>query len=187
MQFSKQSLSSRALTLGLVTISLASLSACGGKIKSEAKYPTGMERTSNDGNDIYSETPSIFGKDGLVFGNSKKDTKDDSPIGVNSYLWRASLDTVSFMPLASADPFGGVILTDWYSPPGTTDERFKMNIFILDKQLSAEGVQVKIFRQKRTGADWRDVTVTDDTSRQTEDAILTRARQLRVGSMGGLR
>src|SRR6201998_852295 len=62
-------------------------------------------------------------------------------VGVNSYLWHATLDTLSFMPLASADPFGGVIITDWYSPSTTQDERFKVNIFILGRELRADGVR----------------------------------------------
>ena len=69
-------------------------------------------------------------------------------IGVNSYLWHASLDTVSFLPLASADPFGGVIITDWYSPPATPNERFKVNVFILNRELRADGVKATVFRQK---------------------------------------
>ena len=69
-------------------------------------------------------------------------------IGVNTFLWRASLDTVSFMPLSSADPFGGVIITDWYSPPEVPSERFKMTVYILDRQLRADGIKVSVFRQQ---------------------------------------
>ncbi|MBU0860245.1 MAG: DUF3576 domain-containing protein, partial [Alphaproteobacteria bacterium] len=164
------------------------VTGCGGANlpQGEAKYPTGMERTTNDGNDIYSETPSIFGRDGLIFGKSSNEDAQTG-IGVNSFLWRASLDTVAFMPLASADPFGGVILTDWYSPPETPNERFKINVFILDKQLRSDGIQVKVFRQVGKGNNWRDSDVGADTARQLEDAILTRARQMRVASMGGNR
>jgi hypothetical protein len=153
--------------------------------KGEAKYPSGYDRTTTDG-DIYAERESIFGKDGLSLFGGKDAEKNDgsSGIGVNSYLWRASLDTVSFMPLASADPFGGVIITDWYTAEEKPDERFKVNIFILDKQLRSDGVQVKLFRQINKGGSWRDSTVADNTGAQMEDAILTRARQLRVADMG---
>ncbi len=107
-----------------------------------------------------------------------------SPIGVNSYLWRASLDTVSFMPVNSADPFGGVILTDWYSPPETGDERFKLNVYILDRQLRANGIRVAVFRQVREGdGGWVDAPVTQDTAVTLEDAILTRARELRIDTI----
>lgn len=101
-------------------------------------------------------------------------------IGVNSYLWKASLDTIAFMPLSSADPFGGVIITDWYTPDGASYERFKMNVFILVRALRADGIRVSVFRQvlDSSGA-WRDAPVPVQTASRIEDAILTRARQLR--------
>ena len=95
-------------------------------IKTEAKYPSGLDRTTT-GDDIYGKRESILGEGGLL-GRKKKDG-GESAIGVNSYLWRATLDTVSFMPLASADPFGGVILTDWYTDPQNPNERVKINAF----------------------------------------------------------
>ncbi len=105
-------------------------------------------------------------------------------IGVNSYLWRASLDTIAFMPLSSADPFGGVIITDWHSPEGARQERFKMNVFILVRSLRADGVRVSLFRQVRDrGGVWRDAGVPVQTASRIEDAILTRARQLRSESL----
>lgn len=175
----------RILTIVAAALVCGLLAACSG-VQSEAKYPTGAGRDQPK-DDIYAEAPSIFGEGGLFGGGSSSRSKsEDSGIGVNSYLWRASLDTVSFMPLASADPFGGVILTDWYAPPETPDERLKLNVFILDRQLRASGVQVKVFRQVRRGGAWQDAKVADGTARQLEDAILTRARQLRVGDMGGL-
>lgn len=173
------------ISLAALTVLLA-LSACGG-VESEAKYPTGMDRsTVGDSSDIYAEPDSIFGAGGLnVFGKGGEgDDSGGGAIGVNSYLWRASLDTVSFMPLASADPFGGVILTDWYSAPETPGERVKLNVFILDKQLRSDGIQVKVFRQVKKGGEWRDAPVADETGRSVEDAILTRARQMRVARVG---
>ncbi|MCB9990204.1 MAG: DUF3576 domain-containing protein [Rhodospirillales bacterium] len=174
----------RFLVLALAASLPLLLSGCGG-VKSEAKYPSGMDRAAT-GDNIYSDAPSIFGGDGMnIFGRDKGDKSDGSTgIGVNSFLWRASLDTVSFMPLASADPFGGTILTDWYSPPESPNERFKLNVFILDRQLRSDGIQVKVFQQERKGGSWRDSKVADGTARQLEDAILTRARQLRVAQMG---
>ncbi|MDE2227611.1 MAG: DUF3576 domain-containing protein [Alphaproteobacteria bacterium] len=104
-------------------------------------------------------------------------------VGVNSYLWHASLDTVSFMPLASADPFGGVIITDWFSPPQTPDERFKVNVFILNRQLRADGVRASVFRQKRDAkGTWVDAPVDKNTSVDLENAILARARQIRLST-----
>ena len=172
------------LTACLLATALFAISACD-TYRGEAKYPSGYDRTTTDG-DIYGDRSSIFGKGGLNLLGGKDEDKNDgsSGIGVNSYLWRAALDTVTFMPLASADPFGGVIITDWYTAPEKPDERFKVNIFILDKQLRSDGVKVKVFRQTGKGGKWVDSAVADNTGPQMEDAILTRARQLRVADMG---
>jgi hypothetical protein len=136
------------------------------------------------------ERETIFGPGGFSFltlgdtGKERAPTDGSAGIAVNSFLWRASLDTMSFMPLASADPFGGVIITDWYSPPETPDERFKATVYILERQLRANGVRVAVFRQSRNGAnDWRDVATNQETAVALENAILTRARQLRVSAV----
>lgn len=104
-------------------------------------------------------------------------------VAVNTYLWHASLDTMSFMPIASADPFGGTIITDWYSPHGSPNERFKVNVFILNRELRADGVRVAVFRQTRdTSGQWTDAPVDPKTNRDLENSILTRARQLRLST-----
>ena len=116
-----------------------------------------------------------------LFNSGRSD--DGGPgakIGINAILWRASLDTVSFMPLASADPFGGVIITDWYSDPGTPNEQFKITIYILDKRLRADALRVSFFRQVKKGGRWVDAEVGANSARAIEDQILTRARQLRI-------
>ena len=159
------------------------LAGCGGNTKKEAKYPTGADRASTGG-DIYAEPDSIFGPGGLkIMGNNKKE-ETGGGIGVNSFLWRASLDTVSFMPLASADPFGGVIITDWYAPPESPDERFKLNILILDRQLRSDGVKVRVFRQTRDKKGWKDAKASEETASKLEETILTRARRMRVEQSG---
>jgi hypothetical protein len=119
----------------------------------------------------------IFGGGGGGGGN-----REDG-IGVNSYLWRASLDTLNFMPLQSADPFGGVIITDWYSAPTTPNERFKATVYILDTRLRADALNVSIFRQTNTGGSWSDASVDPDTEIQIENAILQRARELRLSNV----
>ena len=122
---------------------------------------------------------------GSIFGSDKSNGGGGggTGIGVNSYLWRATLDTVSFMPLASADPFGGVIITDWYSPPDRPNERFKVNIFILGRELRADGVRASVFRQTRDpGGQWIDAAVDQATGTDLENAILTRARQMRLST-----
>lgn len=116
---------------------------------------------------------------GLLFGDSE--SAKGGVIGVNSYLWRASLDTISFMPIKSADAFGGVILTDWHSPAESPNERFKLNVYILDRALRADGIRVAAFRQVLDrNSRWRDAALAKKTARKLEDAILTRARQLRL-------
>ncbi|MGB8601434.1 MAG: DUF3576 domain-containing protein [Rhizomicrobium sp.] len=104
-------------------------------------------------------------------------------LGVNSYLWHASLDTLSFMPLQSADPFGGVIITDWYAAPQAQDERMKVTVYILDRKLRADGLKVAVFRQTRQNGTWVDATVAADTANKLTDAILTRARELRLATV----
>lgn len=124
---------------------------------------------------------SIFGGAGGSSGGGGA----QAGIGVNSYLWRASLDTLNFMPLTSADPFGGVIITDWYSDAAAPNERFKATVYILDTRLRADALNVSIFRQTNQGGAWTDASVDPDTEIQIENAILTRARQLRLNSRGG--
>jgi hypothetical protein len=112
---------------------------------------------------------------------AKSDDGENAGLGVNAYLWRASLDTVSFMPLATVDPLGGVIITDWYANPQTPEERFKMTVYIFDKRMRADGVKVAVFRQVRQGkSDWVDAQTNPETATKLENAILTRARQFRV-------
>ena len=113
---------------------------------------------------------------------------DGSPaaIGVNGYLWRATLDTLAFMPLASADPYGGVVITDWYINPEKPDERFKATVYILDARLRADGLNVAVFKQhKDTGGQWVDTPSATQTETDIENAILTRARQLRLSNVKG--
>ena len=106
-------------------------------------------------------------------------------IGVNGYLWRATLDTLAFMPLQSADPYGGVVVTDWYANPEKPDERFKATAYILDTRLRADGLNVTVFKQVRDAAGgWIDAPVTPQTETDIENAILTKARQLRLSNLG---
>ena len=102
-----------------------------------------------------------------------------STIGVNSYLWRASLETVSFAPLLQADSAGGVIVTDWYSRADNPNERVKMTVTVLDRDLRADAVRVAASRQVAQGGTWVDAPVQAATVQKLEDIILTKARQLR--------
>ena len=105
-------------------------------------------------------------------------------LGVNSYLWHASLDTLSFLPLVSADPFGGVIISEWYVAPSSPNERLKVTVYIMDRSLRADGLKVVVFRQTRNGNVWQDAQASPDTAHKLEDSILTRARELRLATLG---
>jgi hypothetical protein len=172
---------------------IAILAACSGietLDDSNTKYES--NRRSGKGQTVAKKSNSteggLFGPDGLVLygGSGGKDAAAGAGgggVGVNSYLWRASLDSISFMPLASADPFGGVIITEWFSPPETPAERFKINVFILGRDLRADGVRAAVFRQKRDAAGtWSEAPVEAQTATDLENSILARARQLRVAT-----
>jgi hypothetical protein len=100
--------------------------------------------------------------------------------GVNAYLWRGALDTLSFMPISSADAVGGLILTDWYTPPAAKGERFKITAYILDRRLRSDALRVSVFRQVREGDAWVDSPPSPNTASDITTKILTRARQLRA-------
>jgi len=106
-------------------------------------------------------------------------------IGVNAYLWRAALDTVSFMPLAQVDSNGGVIVTDWYANPSTPTERMKLTVTILDQDLRADAVRVAASRELNQNGQWVEVPVAAQTVQKLEGIILERARDLRRGAITG--
>ena len=106
-------------------------------------------------------------------------------IGVNAYLWRAAIDTLSFAPLIQADSNGGVIVTDWYSNPSSPSERVKLTVSILDQDLRADALRVAASRQVLSGGAWFDAPVAAATVQKLEDIILTRARDLRRTAVGG--
>lgn len=156
----------RVASVGVLSLTLVGVAACG----------TGGSRNVDDGGGW-----SPFGR-----GSSEAKTGGAAEIGVNAYLWRASLDTLSFMPLASADPYGGVVITDWYTNPEKPDERFKVTVYILDTRLRADGLNVTVFKQVGDGAGgWTDAPTAAQTETDIENAILTKARQLRLANMAG--
>lgn len=171
---------SRLSTLALILI----LTACSGVTVGEGYTNPATDKLKRD-----QQRESIFGGDGLQFGGDDQKNQDGvTGIGVNGFLWRAALDTVAFMPLLSADPFGGVIITDWYAPQ-TTDtaptERFKLTVYILTKELRADGIKVAAFRQSLNEQGvWIDQAPDAKVAEQIENAILTRARELRIAAEG---
>jgi hypothetical protein len=117
------------------------------------------------------------------FGGGRDDEDSTPQLGVNSFLWRATLDTLNFMPLSSADPVGGVVISDWYAQPERPDEHMKVTVYILDRRLRADAVRVAVFRQTRGANGWTDAQTNPDTGIRLENAILARARELRLASV----
>lgn len=160
----------------VLALSALLLVACSG-IETEPANPSNNDELARQ----RAASGKLFGDIELIGPGSDEET--DSGIGVNGYLWRATLDTVSFLPLSSADPFGGVVITDWYAPPESPDERFKATVFILGRALRSDGVRASVFRQTRDGqGNWQDAAVADGTATNLENAILTRARELRIAA-----
>jgi hypothetical protein len=164
----------------IAALAMLALAGCGSSQLTE---------TPNTDPDIgfeHTPTSSMAGDGGLlgnIFGNKKSNPDQGvggSSLGVNAYLWRGALDTLSFMPLQSADPFGGVIITDWYSPPDTPTERFKATAYILGRQLRADAIRVTLFRQVFQDGHWIDASVSPVTVGDIENKVLARARELRV-------
>lgn len=169
----------RTFAMAALTLAVGlSLSACG----HDPNRVEGQSRV-NEGQSSGGGFLGMFGRD---HDNDRRSngSEQEAGIGVNSFLWRASLDTLNFMPLASADPFGGVIITDWYADPSVPGERFKATVYILDTRLRADALNVSIFKQTQQGGAWVDAAVSPDTEAQIENAILRRARELRLGALG---
>ncbi|NNU15659.1 DUF3576 domain-containing protein [Parvularcula sp. ZS-1/3] len=103
---------------------------------------------------------------------------------VNRYLWTASLETIDFMPIAMVDPVAGVVTTDWFASQQAPDERFRVNVLVLDTALRADALRVNVFKQVRVGGQWSDASSNPNTAREIENAILTRARELRLNAVG---
>jgi hypothetical protein len=179
----------RVLLGGLLMLAIA---GCGGdpdSVTEKRSGPSG-DRNRRDATTGLGgrnqEEGSLFGPGGLFGSRADRNKADNSGTGVavNAFLWRASLDTINFIPLVSADPFGGVIITDWYTPAESPSERMKVQVTILDRELRADGVRVSVFKQTQSakGGGWVDAQVDQRTNTDIENAILTRARQLRIAS-----
>ena len=128
---------------------------------------------------------------GLGHSNAQRERRADlaasqvTTIGVNAYLWRAALDTLSFAPMAQVDSNGGVIVTDWYTNPNSPSERVKVTATILDRDLRADALRVAASRQVLQNGSWVDAPVAAATVQKLEEIILTRARDLRRNASAG--
>ena len=141
------------------------------------------ERREAGGNaDEESFVKKIF-QDVTGFGDEDEKGSTGGGIGVNTFLWKATLNTLSFMPLVSADPFGGVIITDWHSNSETSKEKFKIIAYILGKELRVDGIKISVFKKiKNENGEWLDTKSSKILQNKVEDAILTKARKYKIQS-----
>ena len=164
------------IALGALAGTLA-LSACG-----DLDTQPAIERVDPEEADLTRDRPASRIGDVIAFNRAVGPDGERMPI--NRHLWRASLETLSFLPLASTDPFTGVIATDWAASADTPGERYKVTVFITEPELQARALNVAVFRETRDeGGTWTPAPVSEATPRRLEDAILTRARQLRVAQL----
>jgi hypothetical protein len=161
----KDRLMARLLTLGLAAAAAVTLAGCG-FIRDD------INRTLGRGPEAQIQRTDMA-------------ASQVTQIGVNAYLWRASLDTLSFAPLAQADSNGGVIVTEWYTNPQNPTERAKVSVAILDRDLRADALRVLASRQTLQNGQWVDAPVTAATVQRLEEIILTRARDLRRAALAG--
>jgi len=169
----------------MLAVALAILAGCGsGGVKPNPTDPAFGGEQSN--RDPYRPIDRLGGDGGLFTLGTDRSKRDSGGgggggggIGVNAFLWRGALDTLSFLPLSSADPFGGVIITDWYTPADASGERFKATAYILGRELRSDGVRVSVFRQVSQGGRWVDAPVSPVVQADIENKVLDRARRLR--------
>jgi len=159
-----------------LALSISAIAACEGGVV-ENRFDELAKRET-----VFSEGGIGSGFGGILGGD--EEAPGQSGIPINAFLWRAALDTVGFLPLSSADPFGGVIISDWYADAAQGAERFKVNVIILSRELVADGVSVRVFRQVRDGGavGWADAAIDPNTPAKLENAILQRARELRIAA-----
>lgn len=163
-----------------VTVLAISLAGCSNAVpvSNDDDYQTGRIVGPEKG--LNSQSGVLLFSNGDKGKSASNNDAGSGALGVNAYLWRGALDTLSFMPLASADPFGGVIITDWYAPPSASGERFKATAYILGRQLRADAVRIALFRQVQQNGQWVDAAVSQSTTNEVENKVLARARELRA-------
>lgn len=121
---------------------------------------------------------------GIKLSDALGTKKGNAALPINALLWRASLDIASSIPLDDVDTFGGTIVTEWYQVDVANDERIKLAIFVLDRELRSDGIRVVVYLQKRQGDVWSDHGIDTEMGARLEELILTRAREVRASSIG---
>ena len=164
----------------LLSVLAVNLVACGATVEKADVNPTPHDTYKGEG--LFS------GKSGnlleaLNSGSKAQGGTSIAALPVNVYLWHASLDAISFMPLASASASDGVLITDWYTNPNKTSERVKVNVYVLGKTFNAQNLKVSVFKQEKKAGDWVDVAADKATASQLEETILTNARALKIKAL----
>jgi hypothetical protein len=157
----------------------AMLGGCGGNLDAD-------RRNTHDSSDQSASGFMTGGSGGLLnfgIGHDNKAATAESALPVNAYLWRGSLETLRFMPLTSEDPYTGVIITDWWTPASSPNERFKATAYVRSRQLRADGIQVSLFRQVQQNGQWVDAPVDPSKLTELENMVLAKARELRAQSV----
>ena len=165
----------------LAVPSFLCLGLVGCDLGGDANYP--VARQKHQGAPHSPQSASVFGAGGIEGSIS---ATQNGRVGVDNRLWRAVLETVSFMPLVSADATSGVVITDWYSAPNAPNQRQKVNVYVLGRELRSDSLRVSVFRQQR-GSDgtWTDAPSAGDVATEFENEILTRAQQ--ISAIGDIR
>lgn len=167
----------RIILIIISAIIISSCSSLGLKATDTGQYPQDPKYRRRD------RTGSLAGEGGIkLLGEDEEKGVSAQGLPINAYLWRSTLETLSFVPLGSADPTSGVIITDWYENPGSPGERFKINVLVLDKKLRVDALKVSVFKQVLKNGVWRDAEVSKDIATDLENKILTKAREMRVAS-----
>ena len=126
----------------------------------------------------------ITGETGGIKISDLAGLKDNSggTMPVNAILWRASLEIVSLIPILEVDTFAGTIVSDWHSLPTNQNERIKITVFVLDRELRSDAIKAVVYIQKRPQKDapWGNTQRDQTFARKIEDLILTRAREIRA-------
>ncbi len=156
--------------------------------RSGTKFDPDNPKTLADAENRLRTGGGLFGKKGITFDfltdekNTNKTQSASIGLPINSVLWKSSLEVINFMPISSADPFAGVIITEWYSSPNTHDQRCKLNVFIKGATLKTQNLEVNSFCQKKEGSSWVDVANNEDDDLKIENAILKQAKKIKLSS-----
>jgi hypothetical protein len=160
----------------LLTLALTFVAGCGfGGVVEDQESPEDRLKYGDP------KSGTLFGDITIWGGNKNKSESEQRGLSINAVAWKATLDVLSFLPLVSADPFSGIIITDWYSEDGHQDERFKINAFIEGRALRSDSIKVSVFKQvKNKSGEWLVVDPDADSARKIENAILQRAREINI-------